>query len=106
MDIKAFLDTVLFSIGENHIRIGQIVSYFALLLLLYLGKRMVEKRWLPKYFQRNQLELQQRKRVLRNTSFIFILLAFLVAVLLFRVDYVLFGMFINDKDAPICNRFY
>lgn len=102
MNLNQLLDKVLLTIGEFNITVGNILLAVIILAILVFIYRIVSKRFLPRYFEREEIDPKERRKVYRLLQICLFLAALLSLVLSLGVDYVLYAMTIQGEgpDAP------
>ena len=98
MNLNQLLDKVLFSLGEFNITTGNILLATILLILLIVIYRVVSRQFLPRYFEREDIDPKERKKVFRLLNICLLLAALLALVLTLKIDYVLYSMTIDDAE--------
>ena len=100
MNLNNLLDNILFTIGEFNITVGNIILVLLLLSILVALYKLVYVRFLPRYFRKEEVKSEWRRKIRRSTRLIFIFLALLVFVLGLGVDYVLYVYEKPNADPP------
>lgn len=99
MNLNQLLDNVLFSLGEFEITSGKILLAFAALFFLGIIYRLVSKRFLPRYFEREEIAPKERRKVYRLLNVCLLLAALLSTVLSLGIDYALYSMELQGGEG-------
>jgi small-conductance mechanosensitive channel len=78
MNLKEFLENILFSIGDFNITLGNVVLTTFVLLLLFAIQRLIQRRWLPRFIEGQEMEEQEKRKIQRTVSICFVLLYIIV----------------------------
>ncbi len=90
MDISAFLEQVLFSIGEKEFTIFHIFASFFALAGIFLLYRIIFNQLLPRYFSAKPETTENQGKVKRRIRLFFYLLIVLALIWGFDFDYILY----------------
>ncbi len=90
-ELQDFLQQILFQIGNKFFTAGHLVSVFVILTLAFFVNRLINKIWLPKYFEQEEAVTTNRKRMQRTIALIIGLVALLAIVWTVGLDYELFS---------------
>ena len=97
MDISAFLEQVLFSIGEKEFTIIHILSIFFALFSTIVFYWIIFNRLLPRYFKGSTIKSENQSKVKQRIRVFFYLLILLGLVWAAELDYVLY----ENKNVSI-----
>ncbi len=81
MNLQEILDKILFSTGDYNITIGNILITLLILILLVSLQQLIQRRWMPLFFERQEVEVSGQKKI-RRTVNISTLLAILLTLVL------------------------
>lgn len=100
MNLNDLLDNILFTLGEFNISVGNIILTLLLLIILIVVYSLLNYRFFPYYFKREEVSAEWQKKILRLNRFIFLFLALLSIVLGLGIDYELFVYEKPDGTPP------
>lgn len=81
MNLQQILDKIIFSIGDYNTTIGNILVTALALLLLVLLHQLAQRRWIPAFFESQEVEASGRRKI-RRTVNLSIMLAILLGLVL------------------------
>ena len=90
MEFSAFLDQVLFSIGEKEFTVLQTMSSFFALLVIFILYRIVFYNLLPRYFKSETIHEENHDKVSRRIRTFFYLIILIALVWTLEFDYILY----------------
>lgn len=103
--MQEFFQQIALSFGDYRITFGQLLLTGSLLALLLLFQFLVLQRWLPLFFERQEVENQYQKKIKRTAVICFGLLAALVLLLGLDLNMDLYAPEPTDESAePITFR--
>ncbi len=85
-----FFSKILFEIGDYHFHVGQLIGALVLVLLLYMLYRLVTRRILPVYYEKETVEPDQKKHIKTLLQYLTYLIGFVGLILIFRLNYPLY----------------
>lgn len=103
MTLNDFLDNILFTVGEFNITIGNLILVALILFIIFFLYLFISKRYLPKFFRRERVDSIWQKKIIRLTSFIFLLLTLLGIVLGAGLNYELYTYTKASGDTVAIN---
>lgn len=90
MNAADFFNYILFTIGDYTIHLGQLIGAIIFLLFLFLLYRLLMKKWLPPYLEREDIKPDHKAHIYSLIKYAVYLIAFIFLILIFKLNYTLF----------------
>ena len=98
MDIRDWLTYTLFEFGTYTLTIGNLVALLFALLVLFLLQRLLRRRILPAYLQKEGIERKERRQIFRMANFIIVFTGLLGVVWTLNLDLDLLEYLLQGED--------
>ena len=99
MNLNDLLDNILFTIGDFNITLGNIVMVVFILALIAFSYRLISRKFLPGFFTREDVDAIWRKKIIRLTTLIFLLLTLLGIIMGMNFDYDIYTFTKENGDT-------